>query len=238
MLDNTVAQIENAGIMTDVPAFEPGTTMSDHSVRQGEHLTRIAEEYGFRDFHTIWDHGANGKLKSKRVSPNVLNPGDVLQIPEKSPPTESRPTTQIHIWQVPSNTLNLEIILKDENDEPRQNTPCSLTIEAAKEDLSTDPNGRIRKDDLPFKSEIGSLVVATLEIPLRIGHMDPVDELSGKIARLNNLGYDAGDIDEDADETSERFRSAVEEFQCDHKLHIDGICGAATQAKLKEVHGC
>ena len=44
-------------------------------------------------------------------------------------PTESRPTTKVHIWQVPSNTLNLEIILKDENDEPRQNTPCSLTIE-------------------------------------------------------------------------------------------------------------
>jgi hypothetical protein len=213
--------------------------MGDHTVREGEHLTRIAEEYGFRDFHSIWDDGANSKLKEKRESPNVLNPGDILKIPEKSPLTEGRPTTKIHIWQVPSNTLNLEIILKDENDEPRQNTPCSLTIEGHKQDLTTDPKGKIRKEDLPFKSEIGNLVVDNFQIPLRIGHMDPVDEVRGKVARLNNLGYDAGNIDEgETDETSERFRSAVEEFQCDTKLHVDGKCGAATQAKLKEVHGC
>lgn len=34
------------------------------------------------------------------------------------------------------------------------------------------------------------------------------------------------------------FVSAVEEFQCDHGLVVDGECGPATQAKLKQVHGC
>jgi peptidoglycan hydrolase-like protein with peptidoglycan-binding domain len=34
------------------------------------------------------------------------------------------------------------------------------------------------------------------------------------------------------------FRSAVEEFQCDHGLTVDGDCGAQTQAKLLSVHGC
>ena len=32
--------------------------------------------------------------------------------------------------------------------------------------------------------------------------------------------------------------SAVEEFQCDHGLTVDGKCGSLTQAKLKKVHGC
>ena len=39
-------------------------------------------------------------------------------------------------------------------------------------------------------------------------------------------------------EAKERFLSAVEEFQCDHGLGVDGKCGPATQAKLKQVHGC
>ena len=34
------------------------------------------------------------------------------------------------------------------------------------------------------------------------------------------------------------FLSAIEEFQCDHGLVVDGKCGPATQAKLKQVHGC
>jgi len=33
------------------------------------------------------------------------------------------------------------------------------------------------------------------------------------------------------------FLSAVEEFQCDNGLTVDGDCGPNTQAKLKEVHG-
>jgi peptidoglycan hydrolase-like protein with peptidoglycan-binding domain len=71
-----------------------------------------------------------------------------------------------------------------------------------------------------------------------------VDEVSGQIGRLNNLGYDAGELDspvaspEQERHRSEHFRSAVEEFQCDHGLLVDGICGARTQAKLEEIHGC
>ncbi len=55
---------------------------------------------------------------------------------------------------------------------------------------------------------------------------------SGQQARLDNLGYFASDGDDDA------FKSAVEEFQCDNSLTVDGDCGPATQAKLKQVYGC
>ena len=72
------------------------------------------------------------------------------------------------------------------------------------------------------------------EIPLRIGHLDPVEERSGQQARLANLGYYRGG-DEPIDE--DEFLSAVEEFQCEHKLTVDGKCGPLTQAKLVSVHG-
>jgi N-acetylmuramoyl-L-alanine amidase len=76
-------------------------------------------------------------------------------------------------------------------------------------------------------------------IPIKIGHLDPVDELSGQQARLNNLGYFAGPFEEKSEEENKTmFLSAVEEFQCDHSLVVDGKCGPNTQAKLKQVHGC
>lgn len=74
-----------------------------------------------------------------------------------------------------------------------------------------------------------------MAIPIKIGHLDPVDEISGQQGRLNNLGYYFGDIDGN---DSPRFRMAVEEFQCENGLTVDGICGPNTQAKLKEVYGC
>ncbi len=73
-----------------------------------------------------------------------------------------------------------------------------------------------------------------IAIPLKIGHLDPVDVQTGQIARLNNLGYFAGPLDP-LDE--KLLLSAIEEFQCDKGLQVDGKCGLKTQAKLVEVHG-
>ena len=73
------------------------------------------------------------------------------------------------------------------------------------------------------------------QVPVQIGCLDPIDEPSGQLIRLANLGYyrlDGTDIDQS------EFVSAVEEFQCEQGLTVDGICGPATQAKLKQVYGC
>jgi peptidoglycan hydrolase-like protein with peptidoglycan-binding domain len=35
-----------------------------------------------------------------------------------------------------------------------------------------------------------------------------------------------------------QFLSAVEQFQCDQKIAVDGDIGPATQATLKAAHGC
>lgn len=217
-----------------------------HVVRQGEHLTRIAKQHGFTDYRTIWEHGPNAELRRKREDPNVLFPGDRLMVPEKAIKEEPRPTDQRHRFRVRLLGLKLRIVLQDLAHKPIRGAACELRVESEVDRLTTDGEGMIQRDIAP-EAESGLLTVKDpteaaeampLPMPVRIGHLDPVDEVSGQKARLNNLGYFAGPFEgRSEDDNKELFLSAIEEFQCDHGLVVDGKCGPATQARLKQVHG-
>jgi LysM repeat protein len=210
---------------------------ASHTVKQGEHLSQIAQQYGFRDFHVIWDDAANAQLKSLRKNPNVLFPGDVLQIPDKTERKETRPTTKVHVFQVKSRGLKLSLVLRDYHRRPVANTECELEIDGAKKVVKTDGNGRFTEVISP-SMKLGSVKAphVGLDLPLKIGHLDPVDTPSGQVARLANMGYYRGSIQGDPD--PDELNSAIQEFQCDHDLQVDGDCGPQTQAKLNEIHGC
>jgi hypothetical protein len=209
--------------------------MPDHTVVQGDHLSAIAEKYGFRLVSTIWDHPKNAALKAKRKNPNILLPGDVLFIPEIQVKAASGGTTAIHKFKAAKEKLKLKLLLLDVNDKPRGGLECGLTIENAATTEKTGGDGSILKE-IPKNAQVGRLVLpGEMEIGLKIGHLDPVEAESGQAARLNNLGYEAGDP---AGPDPEQFRSAVEEFQCDKEMPVTGKCDAATQEKLKTVHGC
>jgi peptidoglycan hydrolase-like protein with peptidoglycan-binding domain len=186
-------------------------------------------------------------------------------------------------------------VLEDLYEKPIANAKCKLTVDSQTFELTTDGEGKLERE-IPKDAQKATLLIMDeqapaygFELEVKIGHLDPVDKISGQKARLNNLGYFAGEFDEkdqqqsgsgsgtdagkngkaaqtqngsaggpqpatetqeaqntsseDQDSThdneaQQQFRSAVEEFQCDHDLTVDGICGPTTQAKLKQVHGC
>jgi hypothetical protein len=216
--------------------------VSYHRVEQGEHLSSIASKWGFIDFRTIWDHPENATLKSKRQNPNVLLPGDQLFIPDKQEKEIQAGTEKRHSFTVDTQKLELRLVLEELYLGPIANTKCELNVENNTIQLTSDDQGRIEQE-IPSTAANAFLIVKDRNSPLndivvdiKIGHLDPVDSLSGQKARLNNLGYFAGDM---AVNDEAMFKSAVEEFQCDHPpLKVDGLCGPKTQAKLKEVHGC
>jgi N-acetylmuramoyl-L-alanine amidase len=211
--------------------------MPSHSVEQGEHLSEIALKYGFAKYQTIWDHPQNAALKKKRVNPNVLFPGDVIFIPKSAYKELPCATGEKHKFVVPgSPPLTLRVIVRNRKGMPLADAYCELTIEGATYKLKTDGNGLIERQ-IPATAKIGKLRVPEMQIesPLKIGHLDPIDEQSGLLGRLRNLGYYRGPMEEvDKDE----LKSAIEEFQCDFGLKVDGDAGPKTQAKLKELHGC
>jgi peptidoglycan hydrolase-like protein with peptidoglycan-binding domain len=203
-----------------------------YTVVQGDHVASIAADAGYLSWKTIWDDGKNAALKAKR-NPNVLYPGDVLEIPAKQKKEESIPTTEYSTFQTIGDPVQLKIVVLDWAGNPIVDTDLDIQLDAG-EKLKTAGDGSATKKVVdPQGNRVGQLLLKGYTLALKLGHLDPVEELSGQRARLNNLGYQAGD----GDASDPDFRSAVEEFQCDHGLTVDGICGSATQAKLKDVHG-
>jgi Putative peptidoglycan binding domain/LysM domain len=215
-----------------------------YTVKPGDYLAKIAEDHGFFDPQTIWQHGDNADLRALRDNPNVLLPGDKLHIPDKRKRVETKPTDALHRFRVKRGKNLLRLILEDMYGKPLANAPCELTVDGTVFQVVSGGDGKIeqaialtaQKAQLLVKDGKSALHGVTLDI--QIGHLDPVSERSGQAARLSNLGYFLGALDAAGDDASDAaFRSAVEEFQCDHGLAVDGDCGAQTQAKLLSVHG-
>jgi N-acetylmuramoyl-L-alanine amidase len=217
----------------------------EYIVQQGDYLSKIAQQFGFSDYKEIWNHADNAALKNKRKNPNVLHPGDKLIIPDKEEKQVSASTDKRHKFEVTRSPLKLRLVLEDIYEKPIANAEVELLLDGETFNLTTDGKGKIEKDITPT-AEGGFLIIKSQEtalnettLPIRIGHLDPVEEESGQRGRLNNLGYFAGPFEGHSEEDNRQvFLSAMEEFQCDHGLTVDGICGPQTQAKLKDVHGC
>jgi N-acetylmuramoyl-L-alanine amidase len=219
-------------------------------------MSKIAHAYGFASYLTIWDAPENRELKERRKNPNILYPGDKLFIPDKETREESRATEKKHSFVRESDNLMLRIKLLDLQGQPVDGHVCALIVEGIPKEIKTKSDGILKmgiftdhgtgkvQDRGSPDPKLGFRVL--LEIPLKIGHLDPEDKVSGQIARLNNLGYDAGELpqntltddEEEKLRKSAQFLSAVEEFQCDFGLNVDGKCGKNTQEKLVKVHGC
>jgi len=203
-------------------------------VEEGEHISGIAEKFGFRDFRTVWNDPHNAKLRAKRKNPHVLLPGDELFIPEKEIRTENRPTAKLHAFQIPSGKLKLKVLIQNVDGDPIDDTTVSLLAGGEASRVKTQ-QGIVEKE-IPRNAHDGKIELEDDQIPMGIGDLDPVDSESGQLQRLMNLGYyrkPISPIDQD------EWRSGVEEFQCDHDLNPPtGVVDGQTQDKLEEAHGC
>jgi len=211
----------------------PKIAEGPYTVAQGDHIASIAAVSGFVSWKTIWDDGKNAAIKAKR-NPNVLYPGDVLEIPARQKKEESVPTAEYSTFQTIGDPVQLKIVVLDWAGNPVVDTELDIQLDGG-EKIKTAGDGSATKKSIdPLGEKEGKLLVKGYALGLKVGHLDPVEEISGQVWRLNNLGYRAGDVKDPQDMI---FRSAVEEFQCDNSLVVDGICGPNTQGKLKDIHG-
>jgi Putative peptidoglycan binding domain len=210
-----------------------------HIVSPGECLSRIAHQYGFYDYLTIYEDAGNVEFRRKRPNPNLIHPGDVIVIPDIQEKTESRSTGNKHIFTVKRTRRYVRLRLHYHDGQPIAATPYKFTCGAQVLTGQTDGNGMLEKE-VPRDAETAQVEIAGFTWTVKIAHLNPMDNtpdegVSGYQSRLRNLGYDTGPIDGVA---GKRTARAVRVFQADYPpLKVDGICGPQTQAKLKEIHG-
>lgn len=218
-----------------------------HVVQAGEHIAAIAAQYGVENFLAIWDHANNAELRAKRESPFILAPGDELFIPDLVQRVFDVATGAIHEFTVWVDKLGLHLRLLDVMERPRRLTTVTVDAQGAPSEAKTDEDGKVVAE-IPRTALVASVVVSasrttvagenvidTNEFVVRIGALDPVEEETGWVQRLNNLGYFVPAEEERT--AGDEVSSAVEEFQCDHGLKVTGEMDGVTQAKLKELHG-
>jgi len=214
---------------------------TEYVVKQGDYLAKIARDHGFTDYIRLWNAPENARLRQKRKNPNVLFPGDVVAIPDRDSKHEDGQTQTRHTFRLKNPSLKLRVALEDAFRKPVRNAACQLAVDGKFFKLQTDGSGKLEHEISPT-AQRADLVIRDADTPfkdvvlkLKIGNLDPVDTFSGQVGRLMNLGYLTAPV-EDANDPL--FESAVEEFQCDQTMTVDGICGHQTQAKLLQVHGC
>jgi hypothetical protein len=211
-----------------------------HTVKQGECLSMIAAHHGFADWRVVYDHPRNAEFRKKRPDPNLVYPGDRLFIPDAERKSEPCATGRLHRFQVSTPNKILRLAVEDLAGNRLANAPYELIVEGSRYEGTTDGDGKLEQP-LPMDAEVGTLRVGGQLWPLKIGHLNPLEDtpdegVSGIQARLRNLGYDPGPVDH---VLGPRTRAAIRAFQRDNPpLEVDGICGPKTRAKLIERHGC
>jgi len=214
--------------------------MPMYTVQQGDCLSSIAKDFGFADWHTIYNHPQNADFRRRRPNPNLIFPGDQLFVPDPEPKEESRSTGAEHVFALDGETTKVRIRVENEEFQPFSGKKYKLEIG---DDVveATVPGDGIIERDIPPDAKKGTLTVWLVDDTskpgfmwnLKIGHLDPVEENTGVQARLKNLGFDCGAID---GVVGPKTKAALKGFQARASLPDTGNLDGATRDKLRQMH--
>jgi len=210
--------------------------MKDHIVEQGESVASIAFASGFF-WETLWNLSENADLNSLRVDPNILQPGDVLHVPDvrvKQSPAASQARHTYTLKGVPCK-FKLHLL---RGDKPRSNLNYQFRVDNDPTIQGvTDGDGWITQPISPTAKKVTLTLLPDGQPPevhvLNLSCVDPIDTLTGAQSRLANLGYYFGEVTGVLDDET---ASALSNFQKANNLPISGAFDAATQGALKDKH--
>ena len=194
-----------------------------HTVAQGETVSLLAVQYGLLP-DAIWNSPGNQSLKKQRDCRDVLYPGDQLEIPEPKLKKAPAQAGKLYHIQKKAPPLMLHVRFLDANDQPRSGLSYLITMRSAEGDEdrkgATDGDGFLHEPLTPkiHSAEVTLCYGDDQEFhEFRLGHLDPVDTISGLQQRLNNLGYLCGKETAMGPWTA----GALADFHSDQK--IDGL---------------
>lgn len=209
----------------------------DHVIIAGDHVVRLAYVYGHATVDAVWQHPANAELRQARPDPGVLAVTDVVHVPEAPVRVvEGLATRREHTVVVELPLPTLRLALSRPGGIPYAALACTADVDDARTRIVTDADGALAIELGPFTSTL-SLAFDRSVVELAVAQLQPVETTPGWHARLENLGYQPGPLHGDTPADPYAVRRAIEEFQCDHGLTVDGELGPKTRAALLAAHG-
>jgi N-acetylmuramoyl-L-alanine amidase len=227
-------------------------------------LAKLAYRFGF-DATTVWNDPKNADLRKVRPDPNILWPTDIVYVPDRTDKTPDYKslvtgTTNSFVSDAPTITVTLAF-----SGAQFASQPCTISELEQITTLATGADGL-----LTFQAPV-TLETATITFPgipftceYWIGHLDPLNTLSGAYKRLQNLGLIDDGLDLDATNLG-LVRGAIRALKAsvggatdadapprdpaasstpgttpfpDDGLHDDGTLDDATSSLLLAAHGC
>jgi hypothetical protein len=242
LIDSTpLAEPDSSG---EAEWVEPPETPAPetYTVQLGDCLASIAYQLGFLP-DTLWEYGANAALRDGVRRLHVVNPADIIHLPKLSRRDENASTGMRYKLRRKGVPERLRIRFVDYRLQPRAGTRFLLHVETASGNAVADRSGQLDGNgflDVPIPPDAlhGEVLLVDSagereEIEIDLGYVNPMNEVSGVQARLNNLHYDAGP---ETGEMNDATRNALKEFQLRHHLSVTGDIDRATKALLLKLH--
>jgi hypothetical protein len=222
---------------------EERSEVGKQNVQQGDRLPTIALKQSFYRWQTVWDFAGNSALKDLPRDPHILLPGDQVSIPSKlRRVAEVSGGIAEYVLQSTSEILRVRFTEADFGGE-RQARFVAKPDQGPETSGALAGDGTMQIDILPGVAKVNvDVFVDDNDQPqgryeLAVGHLDPVEEISGVQARLGNLGYYSGPITGTLDDATRRaisaFRLDALEEEQDSQTEIDA---AVTQALNRAYH--
>jgi Putative peptidoglycan binding domain len=213
-----------------------------HKVVLGDCIATIAFQFGFAP-ETVWNHGANEELRSRRTTGWILLPGDVVTVPAKRVGTLDVSTGQRYILRRRGVPEKLRVRFLTVRDEPRAGlryllkTHCASGEPIADRSGVTDGKGFLN-EPIPPDATTGEILLSGEDgietYQYALGTLNPnLSDTSGWLERLWNLGFQWTALDRPDDG---EVRQQLRFFQVRHQLPVTGEPDAATLDKLEELH--
>ncbi len=216
------------------------TPMKPYIVRQGDYLTKLGHLKGF-DAAKAWADSANDDIRKKRSSMDTLEPGDIVYIPDVAPkqiPIHGGIVNH-YIARIPKVPVNLKLQV---GGTVLQKEPVVIRgIGPKPVESATDENGILTTSVKVHVREIEvELPQRNRTLRVRVGDMDPINELSGLQKRLTHLGFyvptKTGTENFDALDPAQ-ILSALKAFQASKKLKVTGKLDDDTKKALIAASG-
>lgn len=217
--------------------------MPKRKVGDGESTSSLALKNGFF-WRTIWEHGENAELRSKRKDPNVLSADDDIFIPELQIKKVSKGTESEHVFKRKGEPSKIKMQLLELGN-PRANEDYILEVAGELKRGKTDAEGKI-EHFIPGDARTAKLIFKDgKEVHgLRLGSLDPTDLGSGVLQRLNNLGFKTTMRVKKGVKAAEAFAedkldkkvvNTIKAFQKEYDLEQTGKVDSKLISKLEEL---